>query len=219
MHVFCCLFGLRPSWQLFIFNRFASQTLNGKTPYELLFGKYPNYTVLRTFGFLCFPYLRDYAPNKLSLKSSHCVFLGYTPFTRVFIVLIARHNVFISLDMSNFMKLYFLMRMMISNNFIVQHLILLFRISWNIIIMYLASMNSLISYPILNPICLPYSDDLSESFPRTSPAMSTVSSLSPPFPSVPLLTTSTNLHLMVTRRKACIFKPKAYYALTISPAS
>jgi hypothetical protein len=24
---------------------------------------------------------------------------------------------------------------------------------------------------------------------------------------------------MVTRRKACIFKPKAYYALTISPSS
>jgi len=108
---------------------------------------------------------------------------------------------------------------MISNNFIVQHLILLFLISWNLIIIYPASTNSLTSYPILNPICLPCSDDLSDSFPRTSPAVSTVLSLSPPSLYVPLLTTSTNLHPMVTRRKACIFKPKAYYALTISPSS
>ena len=46
-------------------------------------------------------------------------------FTRVFAVLIARHNVFMSLDMSNFMKLSFLMQVMICNKFIIQHLILL----------------------------------------------------------------------------------------------
>jgi hypothetical protein len=36
---------------------------------------------------------------------------------------------------------------------------------------------------------------------------------------VPLMTTSTNLHPMVTRRKAGIFKPKAYHALTIAGSS
>jgi hypothetical protein len=54
--------------------------------------------MLCTFGCLCFPYLWDYVPNKLSPKSSPYVFLGYTPFTKVFVVLIARYNVFISLD-------------------------------------------------------------------------------------------------------------------------
>lgn len=82
-----------------------------------------------------------------------------------------------------------------------------------------ASTNLLLSSPISNPIFLPCSDDLGESFPRTSHVMSTIPSPSPPSLSVPLLTTSTNLHLMVTRRKASIFKPKAYHALTISPSS
>ncbi|KAJ0020182.1 hypothetical protein Pint_32712 [Pistacia integerrima] len=40
--------------------------------------------MLHTFGCLCFPYLRDYAPNKLSLKSSSCVFLGYSPLHKGF---------------------------------------------------------------------------------------------------------------------------------------
>ena len=51
--------------------------------------------------------------------------------------------------------------------------------------------------------------------------MSIISSSSQPSPPVPvpLMTTSNNLHPMVTKRKAGIFKPKAYHALTISPSS
>ncbi|RVW27169.1 Retrovirus-related Pol polyprotein from transposon RE1 [Vitis vinifera] len=65
------------STAVFLINRLPSPSLAGKTPYELLFGKQPDYSMLRTFGCLCFPYLRDYSPNKLSPKSTPCVFLGY----------------------------------------------------------------------------------------------------------------------------------------------
>lgn len=72
------------STAVYLINRLPSPTLEDKTPFELLFGKRPDYSLLRTFGCLCFPYLRDYAPNKLSPKSSPCVFLGYSPLHKGF---------------------------------------------------------------------------------------------------------------------------------------
>jgi len=66
------------STAVFLINRLPSPSLGGQTPYDLLFGKKPDYSMLRTFGCLCFPYLRDYSPHKLSPKSAPCVFLGYS---------------------------------------------------------------------------------------------------------------------------------------------
>lgn len=43
-----------------------------------MFSVEPNYNKLRTFGSLCFPWLRPYAPNKLQNRSAPCVFLGYS---------------------------------------------------------------------------------------------------------------------------------------------
>ena len=113
------------STAVYLINRLPSQTLVGKTPYELLFGKYPDYIMLCTFGCLCFSYLQDYAPNKLSPKSAPCVFLGYSPLHKGFVVLTTRQNVFMSLTMSNFMKLFFLMQVMMFNKIIIPHPILL----------------------------------------------------------------------------------------------
>ncbi|WVZ65258.1 hypothetical protein U9M48_014654 [Paspalum notatum var. saurae] len=47
------------------------------TPLQLLLGVPPAYDELRVFGALCYPNLTATAPNKLSPRSTACIFLGY----------------------------------------------------------------------------------------------------------------------------------------------
>ncbi|WVZ64441.1 hypothetical protein U9M48_013951 [Paspalum notatum var. saurae] len=47
------------------------------TPLQLLLGIPPAYDELRVFGALCYPNLTATAPNKLSPRSTACIFLGY----------------------------------------------------------------------------------------------------------------------------------------------
>lgn len=63
----------------FLINRLPSQILNHSSPYRLLFQKDPDYHLLRTFGCLCYPFLGSTRQDKLSPKSSSCIFLGYAP--------------------------------------------------------------------------------------------------------------------------------------------
>ena len=63
---------------VFLINRLPTPVLFNISPYQKLFGISPNYHKLRTFGCLCFPWLRPYAPNKLEHRSSPCVFVGYS---------------------------------------------------------------------------------------------------------------------------------------------
>ena len=62
----------------YLINRLPTQTLHMTTPYNVLFKTSPNYTKLKTFGCLCFPWLKPYTHNKLEQKSEPCVFLGYS---------------------------------------------------------------------------------------------------------------------------------------------
>lgn len=61
----------------YLINRLPTHVLNHKSPFSKLFGKSPDYTLLRSFGCLCYPLLRPYAPHKLSFRSKSCLFLGY----------------------------------------------------------------------------------------------------------------------------------------------
>lgn len=63
---------------IYLINRLPSSPLSFETPYAKLFQTQPNYTKLRTFGSLCFPWLRPYSANKLEKRSLPCVFLGYS---------------------------------------------------------------------------------------------------------------------------------------------
>jgi len=62
----------------YLINHLSSPILDGKSPYETLYSHPPSYSMLRTFGCLCFPFLRDYMPHKLSPRSLSCVFIGYS---------------------------------------------------------------------------------------------------------------------------------------------
>lgn len=63
---------------VYLINRLPTPTLQLFSPYVKLFGTSPNYSKLRNFGCLCYPWLRPYSSHKLAPRSTLCVFLGYS---------------------------------------------------------------------------------------------------------------------------------------------
>ncbi|KAK1555207.1 hypothetical protein Q3G72_023368 [Acer saccharum] len=63
---------------VYLINRMPTATLTHSSPFEMIFGTVPNYSKLKIFGCLCYPWLRPYSSHKLSPRSSPCVFLGYS---------------------------------------------------------------------------------------------------------------------------------------------
>ena len=64
----------------YLINRMPTPLLKYSSPYKLLFNCDPDYRFLRTFGCMCYPYLRHYAVTKLDSRSERCVFVGYSAF-------------------------------------------------------------------------------------------------------------------------------------------
>ena len=62
---------------VFLINRMPSSALNYRSPYKKLFHVAPDYTIMRSFGCACFPYIRPYNATKLSFRTIPCVVLGY----------------------------------------------------------------------------------------------------------------------------------------------
>lgn len=58
-----------------LINRTSSTILKRKTPFALLYGTPPDYTLLCTFGCLCYTHNVD--SNKLKPHSRKCIFIGY----------------------------------------------------------------------------------------------------------------------------------------------
>lgn len=63
---------------IYLINRLATSTLHNLSPYYCLFQKHPNYSKLRSFGCLCYPWLRPYTNHKLDPRSTPCVFVRYS---------------------------------------------------------------------------------------------------------------------------------------------
>lgn len=53
----------------YLINRLPTPTLKNHSPYFKLIGTEPNYNKLRSFGCLCFPWLKPYTKHKLEPKS------------------------------------------------------------------------------------------------------------------------------------------------------
>jgi len=51
--------------------------LNGKTPYEILYGHRPSYEHLRVFGSLCYAHNQRRLGEKFTSRSRKCIFVGY----------------------------------------------------------------------------------------------------------------------------------------------
>ncbi|GKV19001.1 hypothetical protein SLEP1_g29301 [Rubroshorea leprosula] len=61
----------------YLINYTPTPLLDGKTPYELLFGKSPTYSHLKVFGCLCYARQSPLPSDKFSSRSTKCVFIGY----------------------------------------------------------------------------------------------------------------------------------------------
>lgn len=58
-------------------NRTPSRVLNGKSPFEMLFGESPNYSLIRVFGSFCYANYRPRLKDKFGPRSRKCTFVGY----------------------------------------------------------------------------------------------------------------------------------------------
>jgi len=84
----------------FQINRLPSSSLNFDVPRTILFKHSPDYTVLKTFGCACFPFLRPYNRHKLDYRSQKCLFLGYSSSHKGYKCLTSLGRLFISKDMA-----------------------------------------------------------------------------------------------------------------------
>ncbi|KAJ9562385.1 LOW QUALITY PROTEIN: hypothetical protein OSB04_007545 [Centaurea solstitialis] len=61
-----------------LINRLPTTILDSKSPFEVIHGQPPNYSTLKSFRCLCYPWLKPYSTSKLQPKSTPCTFLGYS---------------------------------------------------------------------------------------------------------------------------------------------
>jgi len=75
----------------------SSVVLKNKSPYEILNKKPPTYLSLKAFGCLCFASTTDVNRNKLDPRARKCVFIGFKPGMKGYVLLdIKSREIFIS---------------------------------------------------------------------------------------------------------------------------
>ena len=60
-------------------NRLPTPVLKLLSPYKKLFKHQPDYSLLKCFGCLCYPYMRDFNKHKFDFHTTKCIFIGYNP--------------------------------------------------------------------------------------------------------------------------------------------
>ncbi|XP_074314693.1 uncharacterized protein LOC141649926 [Silene latifolia] len=61
----------------YLINRTPTKLLNGRTPYELLYGHQPNFDNLRVFGCLAYAHNKQRPKDKFNERGTRCLFIGY----------------------------------------------------------------------------------------------------------------------------------------------
>ena len=195
-------------------NCLPTLVLHHQSPYFTLYHKLPAYTHLKAFGCFCFPYLRPYNTHKLQYRSLECAFLHYNSHHKGYLCLdihssrvyISRHLIF-NEDSFPFKNLSSSLSYFISSS---SSLSIHLFIHLPLISPSPPTSSSSTCSPLVAPTSLPsFSHSMSSSVPP--------SSLLPPSVDLPvpcvdkdLLASSHthNIHPMVTRSKASIYKPK-----------
>lgn len=81
---------------VYIINRTPNKVLDFKTPFQVLTGNPPDYSMLKVFGFLCFPHIRPFNKHKLEFRSTAAVFIGYNTSYKGYKVLLPSGKVIMS---------------------------------------------------------------------------------------------------------------------------
>lgn len=84
---------------VYLLNKLSSNVLQNHSPYDLLYQKQYDPSLLKLFGCLCFPCLRDYIKNKMQPRFIECVFIGYAYKHKVFLCFDIYGVKFLSTDM------------------------------------------------------------------------------------------------------------------------
>ncbi|KAH9744520.1 retrovirus-related pol polyprotein from transposon RE1 [Citrus sinensis] len=201
---------------VYLINRLPTPVLNNKSPFEMLFHKIPDYTVMKVFGCSCYPYLRPYNHHKFAFRSQRCIFLGYS----------SHHKGYVCLHSSG--------RIYISNHVVFYETTFPFESGVDFSSADHSS-SSLSSHSVKPQVTFtlsqstfqldgsalqssPAADLLSPSSSLSSPELNTQSQITPSTPNHHLSPPSQLIqgHPMVTRSKAGIFKPKTTFLTTSS---
>uniref|UniRef100_A0A2N9ISJ0 Integrase catalytic domain-containing protein n=1 Tax=Fagus sylvatica TaxID=28930 RepID=A0A2N9ISJ0_FAGSY len=195
-----------------LINRIPTPKLTHKSPWEMLFHKPPDLTHLKTFGCMCFPYLRPYNTHKLQPRTTPCLFLGYPPHSKGYICLdpktnrtyISRHVLF---NESEFLSSSSLKSTSPASSSPVTSTFDL--VPWLSDIPTLTQTSSPTDQEVSSPIT--HSPHEPNSPSASLPIESTIvpSASLPIAPSAPV-----NTHPMNTRSKHGIFKPKSFHTTT-----
>ncbi|CAN0925281.1 Retrovirus-related Pol polyprotein from transposon TNT 1-94 [Linum grandiflorum] len=62
----------------YLHNRTPTHVLAFSSPFHRLYNNPPDYSSLKAFGCLCYPYLRPYNATKIDFRTLPCIFLGYS---------------------------------------------------------------------------------------------------------------------------------------------
>ncbi|KAG8497686.1 hypothetical protein CXB51_007144 [Gossypium anomalum] len=213
------------STAVYLINRLPSHFLANLSPYEKLFQVSPDYSCLRTFGCMCFPNLRPYNTHKLHFRSTHCTFLGYSPYHKGYRCQDANGRIYVSRHVT-FNETDFPFKTIPTKSAPISSTP---QTSSKLFVLSSSLSSTPTSTRVLPPTsqapslvnsCLPTQSPSTNSISCPSNTISSTPLHSPPSvshispPSPPCV--AHNFHPMITRSKAGVFKPKAYMSTASS---